>query len=144
MKIQLGENCETRDSGGEILDIRKGITVRYNGSILMAVISARAPSAILLLNHMKRRTPGKLERRIIPFFSMVENSACAEANFSGSRLQGLAKTGGAGLVRMWLQTLCCGCATGSLSEYTTSENSCNKSWMALGVDKRLARRGKFL
>ena len=33
VEIQLGENCESRDSGGEIRDIRKRITVRNGGGV---------------------------------------------------------------------------------------------------------------
>ena len=33
VEIQLGENFGTKDSGGEIRDIRKRITVRYSGGI---------------------------------------------------------------------------------------------------------------
>ena len=44
----------------------------------------------------KEELQGELEWRIIPAFSIAENSAWAEANFSGSRQQGLPNTGGLG------------------------------------------------
>ena len=37
---------------------------------------------------------GELDLHIIPAFSMAENSALADANFSGSNRQALANTGG--------------------------------------------------
>jgi len=42
---------------------------------------------------------GDVDLRMIPAFSMAENSAWAEANFSGSNRRALAKTGGPGCVR---------------------------------------------
>ena len=49
----------------------------------------------------KGEAQGEVERRIIPAFSMAENSALATASLAGSRRRALAKTGGPGLVRMW-------------------------------------------
>ena len=44
----------------------------------------------------KEELQGELEKHIILAFSMAENSAWEEANFSGSRWLGLANTGGLG------------------------------------------------
>ena len=53
----------------------------------MVLISTRVPKAVFILHHLQ----GELELQIIPAFSMVENSALAEASLSGSKQGALAK-----------------------------------------------------
>ena len=63
---------------------------------------------------------GAEERQTIPAFSILRNSTLAEANFSGSKRQALAKTGGLGAVgRLW-NTPCLGVEAKKPSEERTS------------------------
>jgi len=89
----------------------------------------------------KGEDQGELDLRIIPAFSMAENSAWADANFSGSRRRALAKTGGPGCVRRWCLTPWRGLEAVKPSEDATSGNSERRSAMHLGVARRLALGG---
>ena len=76
----------------------------------------------------------------MPALSMVENSALATANLSGSRQQDLAKTGGPGRVKRWWRT---GWLGGRRSGETIGGENIWKFYEQggdLGMERRAARR----
>ena len=83
---------------------------------------------------------GDVERRMIPAFSMAENSALAAASLAGSKRRALANTGGPGLVMMWWRTLCRGGAAEKPSVDRTSGKSDRRLEIHLGEESKEARR----
>ena len=57
LKVQFGKHCRTVDPRGEIRNIGERIVIRNSNSIQSLIIATRSPTAIFLLNYVKRRSP---------------------------------------------------------------------------------------
>ena len=84
---------------------------------------------------------GEEERQTIPAFSILRNSALADANFSGSKWRALTKTGGPGAVGRSWNTPCLGVEAEKPSEERTSGYSDRSFRISLGACCRCAQNG---
>ena len=73
--------------------------------------ATRPPASVLLLNHVKRRSQGEVEWRIMPAFSMAENLALAMRVYQGQgdgawqtqEVRGVSEDGGGSGVEVEMQ-----------------------------------------
>ena len=72
--------------------------MRNSGGVEEVEVSTGSPEAISFRDHVKRAGPWGEDWRTIPAFSILRNSAWAEASLSKSMRWALANTAGPGIV----------------------------------------------
>ena len=59
-QVQLREDGSAMEAGGQVLEVRKRITIESSGKIKMAVVAASPPGTVRLEDKMKGGRPGAI------------------------------------------------------------------------------------
>ena len=59
-QVQLREDGSAMEAGGQVLEVRKRITIESRGKIKMAVVAASPPGTVRLEDKMKGGRPGAI------------------------------------------------------------------------------------
>ena len=119
----------------------------YQSGMVMVLKRLLSPQGLqppsFFLTMWKEEDQVSVEQRIMPAFSMVENSAFATASLLGSRRRCLVKTGGPGCVRRWCRIRWQGGEGVKPSKVRTSGNLERRSETHFGAERRVARREEY-